>query len=300
MAQKLFSTPSALLAIAAVLLTPCGAFAQSASAPTTPDPNAAAIAALQTYQLPDQTASARLPSDWTVVATGVGFIQARGPNGELALFGVMIPAKDASPTGISAAGITEPYSDDPEQKFLQAINWIRAHNNKPAVQARFISSTPITAPPAFGNCNNIVAVLNGGVGAETDFCALPEDGSGNYRDFFKVVGLPLRVAKQERTLMEAILASYRLNMQAIQKQRQTASATPAPAQGGSVSSTISQENSLIAGQLMMQEANQINRETMEGMAGSDASVNDFDHGVLRGQTPIYANGEPEPLFWVGD
>jgi hypothetical protein len=274
-------------------VTPIRALAQAA-----PDPNAAAIADLQTYELPDQTASARLPSDWNVVATGVGFIQARGPNGELALFGVMIPAVDASPTGLSASGITQPYSSDPEQKFLEAINWIRAHNGKPAVEGQFLSSTPISAPAAFGNCSNIIAILNGAFAVETDFCALPADASGNYRDFFKAVGLPLREAKQERSLMEAILASFRLNMQAIQAHHAAAPANPAPA--GSVSATVSAENSLIAGQLMMQEANAINAETFAGMQGMDNSVSNFDHGILRGQTPIYAQGMPEPVFWVGD
>jgi hypothetical protein len=253
---------------------------------------------LQTYQLPDQTGSARLPTDWNVVATGVGFIQARGPNGELALFGVMIPAKDASPAGLSAAGITQPYASDPEQKFLEAVNWVRARNGKPAVQAQFITSAPITAPAGFGDCNDIVAVLNGAVGVETDFCALPEDASGNYRDYFKAVGLPLRDAKQERTLMEAILASFRLNMQAIQAHHATAPAALGP--GASVSDTVSAENSLIAGQLMMQEANAINAETFAGMQGMDNSVSNFDHGVLRGQTPIYAQGMQQPVFWVGN
>jgi hypothetical protein len=36
------------------------------------------------------------------------------------------------------------------------------------------------------------------------------------------------------------------------------------------------------------------------MAGMDNSVNNFDHGVLRGQTPIYAQGMPQPVFWVGN
>jgi hypothetical protein len=98
--------------------------------------------------------------------------------------------------------------------------------------------------------------------------------------------------------MEAILASFRLNMQAIQRQHAAAPANPAPS--GSVSSTVSAENSLIAGQLMMQEANAINAETFAGMQGMDNSVNNFDHGVLRGQTPIYAQGMQQPLFWVGN
>jgi hypothetical protein len=268
---------------------------QPARAQTTPDPNAAAIAALQTYELPDQTASARLPADWHVVQTGVGFIQARGPQGEFALFGVMIPAQDASPTAISPTGLTQPYTTDPEQKFLESINWMRARNGKPQVQAQFYGSTPITAPPGFGTCTNILAIFNGALATETDFCSLPADSTGKYRNFFKAVGLPVQEAKQERTLMEAILASFRLNESAIK----AAHNAPPPATG-SVSSTISAENSLAAGALMMQEANAINAQTFAGMQGMDNSVNNFDHGVLRGQTPIYAQGMQQPVFWVGN
>jgi len=303
MTPKIVTRILCLAAFAGTAFSACALAPGRALAQTAPDPNAAAIAALQTYELPDQTASARLPADWKVVATGVGFIQARGPNGELALFGVMIPAKDGSPAGgspvgVSATGITQPYATDPEQKFLASINWLRDRNGKPPVQAQFLSSTPVTAPPAFGTCNNIVAILNGAVGVETDFCSLPVDASGNYRNYLKAVGLPLRDARQERTLMEAILASFRLNMHSIQRQHAAAPANPAPS--GSVSSTVSAENSLIAGQLMMQEANAINAETFAGMQGMDNSVNNFDHGVLRGQTPIYAQGMQQPLFWVGN
>ena len=261
------------------------------------DPNAGAIAALQTYELPDQTASVRLPATWVVVATGVGFIQAKGPNGELALFGVMVPARNAAPAEPSPAGITLPYTTDPTEAFLELINWIRARNGKSMVQAQFFSNTPIAAPPAFGRCRNMTAILNSAVAVETDFCSLPVDSAGNYRNFFKVVGLPVRAAKQERSLMEAILASYRLNMAAIKRQQ---SAAPPAQAAGSVSSTASAENSLLAGQLMIEEANAINAETFASEQGVDNSVSNFDHGILRGETPIYAQGMSQPLFWVGD
>ncbi|MDR3521248.1 MAG: hypothetical protein P4L54_06490 [Acidocella sp.] len=284
--------------LAAVSLGPGAALAQT-------DPNAAAIAALKTYELPDHTASVRLPASWKVVATGVGFIQATGPHGELALFGVMIPAKDASPAGLSAGGIIQPYAADATQRFLASVDWVRAHNGKPAVQAVFYSNTPITAPPAFGNCANITAVLNGVAAVESDFCSLPVDNAGNYRNFFKAVGLPVAVAKQERSLMEAILASYRLNIQAISQQQavQTkAPAAPAPVANarGSMSATVSAQNSLVAGQLMMAEANAISAQTAAMQQVVNNSVSDFDHGVLRGDTPVYREGDPEPLFWVGN
>jgi hypothetical protein len=274
-----------------------GGQAQPARAQNAADPNAAAIAALQTYETPDHTASVRLPPNWQVVATGVGFVQARGPNGEMALFGVMIPARDGDSTVLGQRGITQPYATDPTQKFLASVNWIRQHNGKPAVQARFYSSSPIQAPPAFGTCSKMTAVLNGAVAVETDFCSLPKDNAGNYRNFFKVVGLPVQAAMQERTLMEAILASYRLNMKAVQAKRAAAN-TQAPPQG-SAASIISMQNSLMANQLMTEEANAINQETINAEEGSDNSFNNFDHGVLRGETPVYGQGDPQPLFWVG-
>jgi hypothetical protein len=289
-----------LPALAVCAVTAGGAFAQVPPA----DPNAAAIKALRTYELPDRTASVRLPASWQVVATGVGFIEARGPNGELALFGVMVPAQDSGTTSLAPAGIMQPYSADPTEKFLASIDWVRARNGKNPVQAQFYSSDPINAPAAFGKCSNMTAILDGVEAVETDFCSLPEDGAGNYRNFFKAVGLGAGSAKQERTLMEAILASYRLNIQAIKEQRaEMTSSTPplasAPA-GGTLSSTVSAENSLMAGQLMMEEANAISAETMASEQGVDESVDNFDHGVLRGDTPVYMEGASEPMFWVGD
>jgi hypothetical protein len=292
-------------ALAASLLLASASLSSGHAQTLAPDPNAAAIAALQTYELPDQTASVRLPSSWRVTSTGVGFVQAQGPNGELALFGVMVPAKNGAALNISPAGLVQPFNADPEQKFLASINWVRQRNGKPSVQAQFYSKDPVSAPAAFGTCTNITAILAGSAAVETDFCSLPMDASGAYRNFFKVVGLPAQSAKQERSLMEAILASYRLNIQAVQKQQAAAkSSAPAtasaPKAGASLASAVSAQNSLLAGQLMIAQANAINSATFAGMRASDASVSNFDHGVLRGQTPIYAAGVPQPVFWVGN
>jgi hypothetical protein len=264
---------------------------QSALAQTAPGGSAAAIAALKTYVTPDQTASIRLPANFKVIATGVGFIEATGPQGEIALFGVMVPAKNSPTTSLAPGGVMQPYAADPRQKFLQAINWVRQHNGKPAVQAQFVSAQQIQAPPAFGHCS------------------LPMDSSGDYRDFFKAVALPTSLVQQERPLMEAILESYRLNLSAVQKTQAAAKArpaSPAPAisaagqsSASSLSSTVSAQNSLLAGNLMLAQAQAIMNQTNSQIMGMQNSVNNFDHGVLRGDTPVYAQGQSQPLFWVG-
>jgi hypothetical protein len=281
------------------------AAAQTAAASSAP----AAVAALQTYELPNRTASIRIPPNFRVTATGVGFIEAIGPEGEIALFGVMVPAQNSPTTSLTPGGVLQPYTADAREKFLEAINWVRQHNGKPSVQARFVSSEAITAPAAFGQCSNMKAFLasNGReLAVETDFCALPMDSAGNYHDFFKAVGLPATLVQRERSLMEAILASYRLNLAAVRSTRSAANAAPVQAAqpqrwaaSPSLSSIVSAQNSLLAGNLMMEQARAINAQTMRGMIGSNRSVDNFDHGILRGDTPIYAEGQSNPVFWVG-
>ena len=53
------------------------------------------IQPLTKYVLPDQTASVMLPDGWHVTQTDVAFIRAEGPKGELAMFGVSVPAHNA-------------------------------------------------------------------------------------------------------------------------------------------------------------------------------------------------------------
>jgi hypothetical protein len=266
---------------------------------TASDPNEAAIRGLQTYELPDQTASVRLPPSWQVFATGVAFIQAKGPNGELAIFGAMVPAQDSSAAGSSSTALTQAYSADPAAKFLASLNWIRARDGKPPLQGRLLGETRIkNAPAAFGQCTNVIGILNGGTAAEADFCSLPEDAAGNYRNFFKAVGLPLREARQERSLMEAILASYRLNLHAIQGEHEAIGVAP-PA-SASASSIMSAENAQTAPGLAMAEAQAINNETLRGELGSDDSVTNFTNGVLNGDTPVYMEGQSEPFAWIGN
>jgi hypothetical protein len=287
-------------------------------------PPAAPNLGLKQYVLPDHTASAMLPPNWKVVQTGVAFISAQGPNGELAMFGVLVPAHDGSTTSVTPTLLNQPYSASPKDKFTQSLNWVRARNGKAAVPIDFKSENPIAdTPKAFGQCEKFTALVGaqGQLAMEADQCSMPVDSSGNYKNFFKVVAVSAAQAQAERSILEAILASYQLNPSALQKAQQSGAATPktsgaaAPAgsgaQGGSAANgsgsaltwaqAIAQVNAMHAQfAATTAQANAINQQTMRGIAATNNSVNNFDMGVLRGDTPVYAVGQSNPLFWIGN
>jgi hypothetical protein len=286
-------------------------------------PAPAANPGLKQYVLPDHTASAMLPPNWKVVQTGVAFISAQGPNGEIAMFGVLVPAHDGGSTSITPAVLNQPYSASPKDKFTQSLNWVRARNGKGAIPVEFKSESPIAdTPKAFGQCEKFTALVGaqGQLAMEADQCSMPVDSSGNYKNFFKVVAVSAAQAQAERGALEAILASYQLNPAALQKAQQSGASVAkagggaAPAASGGQSAAGSGSGSALTwAQAIAQvnamhaqfaattaQANAINRQTMAGMAASNNAVNNFDMGVLRGDTPVYAVGQSNPLFWIGN
>jgi hypothetical protein len=96
----------------------CGSFitsiallaAASAAAQGQAQSSSAALPPLNSYVLPNRTASIALPANWRVVQTGIAFIRAQGPNNELAIFGIVAPARNGTTTASAQAGITQPYS----------------------------------------------------------------------------------------------------------------------------------------------------------------------------------------------
>jgi hypothetical protein len=296
--------------------------AQAPSSAPISAPPAASNLGLKQYVLPDHTASAMLPPDWRVVQTGLAFISAQGPNGEIAMFGVLVPAHDGSTTSITPTVLNQPYTASPKEKFTQSLNWVRARSGKAPVPIDFKSQAPIAdAPKAFGQCDKFTALVGaqGQLAMEADQCSMPVDSSGNYKNFFKVVAVSAAQARAERPALEAILASYQLNPTAIQKAQQSGAVGPKGAGGGSPAASAAQAggnsggSALTWAQAIAQvnamhaqfaattaQANAINRQTMAGMAATNNAVNNFDMGVLRGDTPVYAVGQSNPLFWIGN
>jgi len=332
--QTAFRRGLLLAALVAMDAHAAGAATSAASGPMV------AIQPLTKYVLPDQTASVMLPDGWHVTQTDVAFIRAEGPNGELAMFGVSVPVHNATATGAPPpARLNQSYSADPGDKLNQSIQWVRADNHlSPVTVIKIYSNTPFTAPKEFGNCSTMTATLGVGgyvLDAEADLCSLPVDGDGNYVNFLKLVAISPALAKSERSTVEAVLASYVLNMKALQQQQQQQQADKAAAQPTKMAATQgpAMKGPATQGSSMPNPVNpqgrqslqqQINSEIKAGgfspqmvaamraqananaaavmgpamrqMQASDQAVNYFDRTTLRGQIPVsIAN---QGTFWV--
>ena len=253
---------------------------------------------LQVYELPDKSASILLPSDWRVVQTGVAYARARGPNGELALFGAVVPAHNSA-GGATQAVLNQPYSTDDKDQFVQSANFLLLHVGMSAVPFNILSATRIKAPDAFGTCTNftMLAGPKSGVAAEADFCSLPMDKNGDYQNFFKLVAVQAKFAKQERSMLEKMLASYALEANVVRRSKAI------KAMGAPMSRPVGMAgvpNSAMSMALINAQARAIQSSTLYGQMSSLKSASDFDHGILRDDIPVYAEGESSPMFWIGN
>jgi len=247
-----------------------------------------AIQPLTKYVLPDQTASVMLPDGWNVTRTGIAFIRAEGPRGELAMFGVIVPAHDAPGGGppSPSAPLSQSYSAGPADKLQQSISWVRAHNGQSPVQVKVFSQQPFKAPAQFGQCTKMTATLGvqgmGVLDAETDFCSLPVDANGNYRNFFKIVAISPQLAATERGTVEAVLASYVLNMKAIQQRLAAQGGGSAPAAGAAPGG-----GQRAPGAQGMQQSGQAGGQGMLGGQGTPGGSQGQSVAQLRAQMPSY-------------
>lgn len=298
-----------------------------------------AIKPLTKYTLPDKTASVMLPDGWHVTQTGVAFIRAEGPKGELAMFGVTVPARDAPSAAVAPpAPLSQPYGTDAGDKLGQSILWVRAANGQsPVMVTKIYSNNGFEAPAEFGACSKITATLGvqrGVLDAEADLCSLPKDKAGNYTNFLKLVAISPALAKTERGTLEAVLASYIVNMKAVQerlaqqaKQPATQPAQPAamapsrgqsamPMRGGNTNPFTAQgraglqaqiDQEIKAGgfspQMVAAMRAQANRQAAANIApvarqmrSFDQGIDYFDRSILRDQIPVtIAN---QGTFWL--
>jgi len=308
------------------------AHAQTAAGPTDPAAATIPIQPLTKYVIPNQTASVMLPDGWQVTRTGIAMIRAQGPNGEIAMFGVLVPARDAPAGGGIAEGapLSQPYAANLSDKFMLSAQWVRAANGQGPVQVKIMSQKPFEAPAVFGNCSTMTATLGvpgvGMLAAETDFCSMPLDSAGNYRNFFKLVAISPALVATERGTMEAMLASYRLNMKAVQRELANQSTLQQAAQGpgnrgfasgpsrgaapGGMQAAPAVANGLppqmqqmmqmmraqAAAQVQMKAVNMLNATTTAQLSSSLNGADYFDRSILRDQIPVtLAN---QPVFWI--
>jgi hypothetical protein len=224
-----------VLSLWLALVIAASAQAQSASGGDAAPPTGAAAngqAGLQKVDAPDGSASARLPPGWHLIKSGQMVIDAAGPNGETASLGNTAIARDPGgpPAAAKLGGVdmVMPYATPLPEKFLRLVK-----HADPADQLTIINSTELKVGRQLGQCARIVgdlATKDGPKKFESLFCSLPPDVAGIYKNLFRLVTVPARLARQERPMLEAILTSYRLPQQMLQ--RMLAPVVGPPAGGG--------------------------------------------------------------------
>ncbi len=204
--------------------------------------------ALQTYTLPDRSASVALPQGWKVLpSSGGGTIMAEGPSGEAVALGFPYLASDTNNPSVKqtmatlqrgglrntayAKALYYPYGGDLGRTFVDLVQMSRQRQGQGPVAIKIASETPM---PGAVRCAHLLGQIDPHDGKgeremNTVFCSSPPGRFGSYMNLAYHTAVPLAVAGKERATMGAILQSFNVN-QAVVRQQANAIAAPAIAQ----------------------------------------------------------------------
>ncbi len=262
--------PSLLLSSAAAFLVAVYATAgcHAVQQPATGASSAAPAIPLQPYTASDQSASAGVPQGWKVSSGAQTVIAMTGPQGETVTLGNTIVAQNGAfqpgQRGANGIDLSMPYSATLAQKLAMIIQQNASVAGKPDPQMTINSATPVQLPAALGQCGRFVASLTGTQGPDkimAVFCSLSPDTRGAYKNIFVMATAPAAVAAQSAPIAQAIFRSYNIPGPWLQKKLGPVNAPPPAAKPGSGSAAST-----------MAEANELNRETAIGIAGTDNST----------------------------
>jgi hypothetical protein len=202
---------AAVPAISILIGVPTIVSAQTQATPSTAP--AAPPVQLQTYTLPDQSASAGVPAGWQVKGGGSGMIVMSGSQGESITLGQIIVAHDGpfqagqkSPNG---AVITMPSSAKLSDKLVMINQQAAAINGKPAPQIKFIYGALLQVPAAMGQCGTFV-VSNSAIqqNAMGILCSLPDDSGQFFKNILMAGSAPAAIAAKTAPIVSAVFKSY--------------------------------------------------------------------------------------------
>jgi hypothetical protein len=198
---------------------------------------------LTPYIFPDGSGSIGLPPGWTVINAQLGDVTARGPNGEMLRFGLVIPVIDpTSPQasvlmtrgGAPGSFIAVPYSADAATLFTQGSEQI-AHKQGRQAPAITIKSTQ-NLPLQFGKNFAVYGLVDAhdGRGAQAmvaQMIVTPPQALGAYQvTVFEITAPPQVMANDTATITEIyknhnrntqfVMAAVNAQIQQSQMQRQ--------------------------------------------------------------------------------
>jgi hypothetical protein len=208
---------AAVPVISIVIGVPAFVSAPAQAKPSTPSTAPAAPPVqLQTYTLPDKSASAGVPAGWKVAGGGSGMIVMSGPQGENIALAQIIVAHDgpfqAGQKGPDGAAMTMPSSAKLSDKLVMIFQQTAAVNGKPAPQIKFIYGALLQVPAAMGQCG--VFVVSNGSGntnlgdAMGILCSLPDDSAQFFKSILMIGSAPAAVAAQTAPTVLAVFKSY--------------------------------------------------------------------------------------------
>ena len=141
----------------------------------------------------------------------------KGPHGEVIQLGTSFIAHDgplqAGQPGPSGSFMTMPYSAKLTDKLVMILQQDAAISGKPAPQIQFLSATPLQMPAALGQCGKFVISVTGvptPSKAMGNFCSLPTDTSGFFKNFLMMGSSTPDVAAQDAPTVQAVFASFKI------------------------------------------------------------------------------------------
>lgn len=170
---------------------------------------------LQTYTLPDQSASAGVPAGWKVKGGGAGMIVMTGSQGENITLGQIILAHDGpfqvGQKGPDGAAITMPSSAKLSDKLVMIYQQTAAAGGQPAPQIKFLYGKLLQVPAAMGQCGTFI-VSNSAIQADAmgTFCSLPVDSGQFFKNIIMNGFAPAAVAAQAAPIVSAVFKSYKI------------------------------------------------------------------------------------------
>ena len=195
---------------------------------------------LQTYTLPDQSASAGVPAGWKVVAASGTNIEMSGASGEVIDLGEGIIAHNGpfqlGQKGPDGSNMTMPYSAKLTDKLVMVFQQRAALSGNPIPQIKYLYAAPLKSLPAGFQCGVFVVAVSGTAtpgDALGMFCSLPEDSLQFFKNFLTVGSAPTALAAKDVPAVAAVIQSFLIPPAWLQKKFApfTAPASPSPAQG---------------------------------------------------------------------
>lgn len=209
---------------------------EAPSSASTEGRRSAPAAPLHQVVLPDRSASVGLPAGWKIISriSGGGTIVAIGPRKELVQLNASFFALNSNDPrvqrtrrlnqkyGYRDTEIYYPYGGNLAKTFVDIYNLSNRQQNLSPVSFNISNAEPLPAARS-QRCAHLTGTATpdqaGGQGVlEVYYCITPPSSAGSWLSSAFITTVPSRVADEERATVRAIVQSFRVDMNAVNRQ----------------------------------------------------------------------------------